>query len=146
MKIWEEAQDEIRKVRPDNEMARSILKMIKIRLKEVETKDRVKFTSLVVEDYYEIIKEGITALMAIDGYKTLSHEVLVGYLKKSFPQFSDSEIFLIDQLRQLRNKIAYKGFFVNPDFLIRNEKRIQEIIAKFLQFLENKLNKDIKPK
>jgi hypothetical protein len=121
-------------------MARAILKMIEVRMKELETKNRKEFASLVVEDYYEIIKEIITALMAVDGYKTLSHEVLIGYLKEFFPQFSDAEIILTDQLRQLRNKIAYKGFFVTPDFLERNEARIKKVVLRLVQILKEKLN------
>jgi len=120
-------------------MARAMLKMIETRMKALELKDREEFASLVVEDYYEILKEAITALMAVDGYKTLSHEVLIGYLKEFFPQFSEEEILLSDQLRQLRNKIAYKGFFVNPNFLERNEAKIKGIVLKAKKILEEKL-------
>jgi len=116
-----------------------MLKMIEIRMKALELKNRKEFASLIVEDYYEILKEAITALMAVDGYKTLSHEVLIGYLKEFFPQFSEEEILLSDQLRQLRNKIAYKGFFVNPNFLERNEAKIKGIVLKAKKILEEKL-------
>jgi len=85
MKPWRESQEEIRKVKPDKEMAKSMLKMIEVRIRELELKDRKEFSSLIVEDYYEIIKEAIAALMAVDGYKTLSHEVLIGYMKEFFP-------------------------------------------------------------
>jgi hypothetical protein len=138
MKLWKESE-KVRRVKPDKEMAKSILRMIKVRMKELETKDRKEFASLIVEDYYEIIKEAITALMAIDGYKTLSHEVLIGYLKEFFPQFSEAEIMLTDQIRQIRNKITYKGFFVTPDFLDRNEARIKRIVIKLIQILEEKI-------
>jgi hypothetical protein len=47
--------EEIRKVRPNKEIAKSIFKMIKIRLEELETKDRMKFPSIVVEDYFFIL-------------------------------------------------------------------------------------------
>jgi len=139
MRSWQESQEEVRKVRTDRELAASILKMIEIRMKALELKNKKKFTSLVVEDYYEIIKESITALMALDGYKTLSHEVLIAYLKEFYPQFSESEIMLADQLRQLRNKIAYKGFFVRPDYLERNETRIKEIALRIVGILKEKL-------
>lgn len=83
MKSWEELKGEVRKVSKDKEMARSIVKMVGIRrdaLKLLE--DRADFTSISVENYYEIIKEFITALMAVEGYKTLSHEALVVYLPR----------------------------------------------------------------
>jgi hypothetical protein len=140
LKLWKESQEEFRKVKPDKEMAKSILKMIEVRMKALELKDRKEFASLIVEDYYEIIKEAITALMAIDGYKTLSHEVLIGYLKEFFPQLSESEITLADQFRQLRNKITYKGFFVTPDFLERNEEKIKKVALKLVDILKQKLS------
>lgn len=140
MKYWNESQNEVRKVRSDREMARSLLKMIEVRMKALESMDRKEFSSLIVESYYEIIKEAITALMAIDGYKTLSHEVLIGYLKEFFPQFVDNEIVLADDLRKLRNNVAYKGFFVPPDFVARNEVRIKAIVTKLVGLLKEKLN------
>lgn len=108
-------------------------------MKALESLDRKEFSSLVVESYYEIIKEAITALMAIDGYKTLSHEVLIGYLKEFFPEFVDNEILFADELRKLRNNVAYKGFFVPADFVTRNESRIRAIVLKLLQILKEKL-------
>jgi hypothetical protein len=99
MRTWKESQGEVRRVRPDKEMARSMLKMIEVRMRMMESVSREDFASLVAEGYYEVIKETVTALMALDGYKTLSHEVLVGYLKEFFPQFSESEVLLVDRLR-----------------------------------------------
>ena len=140
MKPWNEARKEIRRVRPDKGMARAIQKMITVRLKALRSIDRQEYASLVAEDYYEVIKEAITALMAIDGYKTLSHEVLIAYLKEFHPNFSNAEIVLMDQLRVLRNRIAYKGFFITPDFLERNETRIEAVVLKIKRALEEKLN------
>jgi len=114
--------------------------MITVRLKALRSIDRREYASLVAEDYYEVIKEAITALMAIDGYKTLSHEVLIAYLKEFYPNFSNAEIVLMDQLRVLRNRIAYKGFFITPDFLERNETRIEAVVLKIKRALEEKLN------
>jgi len=113
--------------------------MIEVRMRALEFKDRKEFASLVVEDYYEITKEATTALMALDGYKTLSHEVLVGYLKEFYPQFSEAEILLIDQFRQLRNKIAYKGFFITHDFLERSEPRMKAVVSKIKSILEDRI-------
>ena len=136
MKSWKEAENDVNRIRPDKEMAKSLLKMMKIRLKATESLDKNRFTSIVVEGYYEVIKEGITALMAMDGYKTLSHEALVVYLKEFYKEFAEHETVFIDQLRQLRNKIVYKGFFVEKDYLDRNEKQIMEIVAKIRKLLE----------
>jgi hypothetical protein len=139
MRTWKESQGEVRRVRPDKEIARSMLKMIEVRMRMMESVSREDFASLVAEGYYEVIKETLTALMALDGYKTLSHEVLVGYLKEFFPQFSESEVLLVDRLRQLRNKISYMGFFVDPDYLERNEGRIKEVVGRLLSILRERL-------
>jgi len=124
---------------PDKEKVKSILNLAKSREHFISSVNIKEFSTIAAENYYEIIKEIITALMAVDGYKTLSHEVLVGYLDEFFPKFPESEILFIDQLRKLRNNIAYKGFFIAPDFLERNESRIKEIISKLKRTLENKL-------
>lgn len=139
MKLWKESQEEIFKVSPDKQMAKALLKMMDVRIKALALKDRKEFASLVVEDYYEIMKEGITALMAIDGYKTLSHEVLVGYMKEFFPEFTEADIFLMEQLRKLRNKIVYQGFFIQPDYLERTEERMSSIVSRIQRLLEHKL-------
>lgn len=141
MKLWGESQGKIRRVRPDKERAESILKMIDVRMKALELLDRKEFSSLVAEGYYEIVKEALTALMALDGYKTLSHEVLIGYLKEFFPEFTEHEVMLADRLRQVRNKIAYKGFFVAPEFIERNEKDIKELVVKLVNILRARLGK-----
>lgn len=140
MKPWSQSRQDVRKVKPDKEMARSILKMVEVRINalnlELDRKDQ--FASLIVEDYYEIAKEILTAFMAIDGYKTLSHEALIGYLKEFYPQFSESEILLADELRQLRNKISYSGFFITPDFVERRGEDIRRLIEKLLAILKDK--------
>lgn len=139
MKTWQEAQQEVNRIKPDKEMAKSLIKMMKKRLEASESLDSERFTSIVVEGYYEVIKEGITALMALDGCKTLSHEILVVYLKEFYKEFSEYEIRAIDQLRQLRNKIVYKGFFVQKDYLDRNERQIKGIITKLKATVQNKI-------
>lgn len=139
---WKESKEEVRKIKPDRQMASAIFRMIEVRMKALEElKGRPEFASLVVEDYYEIIKEALTALMAIDGYKTLSPEVLISYLKEFYPQFSDAEILLADNLRKTRNKIAYKGFFVPPDFVERNDEKMRELALKTITVLKEKLGK-----
>lgn len=141
MKSWNE-RNEVRAVKKDFEMAKSILKMIEIRSNAVEMLIKEEFVSLKLEGYYEVIKEAITALMAIDGYKTLSHEVLVGYLKEFYSEFSESDIMLIGQIRSLRNKVVYKGFFIDKDYLDRNEAKIKVIMEKLKSILNTKLSKN----
>ena len=137
---WDEHHEDVRKVSKDIELARSLLKMVEEREDAIKNIDPLKFTSIVIESYYEIIKEVITALMAMDGYKTLSHEILIGYLKHFYKEFSDYEINFIDNLRKLRNNINYRGFFVKSDYWQRNRDTIFQIVMK----LKNILKKELK--
>lgn len=133
MKEWIEIKNEIRTVAKNKEIAESLLKTVDIRLEALKVllkKDIIKFTSVITEGYYEIIKEMLTALMAIEGYKTASHEALITYLKKFYKNFDEYEIRFIDDLRKIRNKIDYKGFTVNPEYLKRNDLEIQNILSK----------------
>ena len=140
MKNWEELKGEIRKVSEDKEMARSILKMVATRRDALKLfEGKAEFTSISVEDYYEVIKELITGLMAVEGYKTLSHEALVAYLSHNHKEFSQAEIVLIDELRKLRNEIVYRGFFVEPAFVDRNKAKINVITEKLLRLVKTNL-------
>ncbi len=136
---WEEAKNNIIKTAIDKEKAKSLYLMLKERKEAVKFLDPLRFTSIIIEDYYEIIKECITALMSIDGLKTLSHEVLVAYLKKSYGEFSEHEILFIDEMRKLRNKINYDGLKVKPQYWELNKNNILKIIEKLDKILERGL-------
>ena len=60
-------------------------------------------------------------------------------MKEFYNEFPEYEINTIDNLRKLRNKIAYKGVFVKPDFILRNKPEIQGIITKLNGILARKL-------
>lgn len=139
MKDWEEVKDEVRKVAKDQETAQSLLKMMEVRSGSIKKLNPGEETSIIVDGYYEIIKEAITAVMAIDGYKTASHEALVIYLNKFYKEFDEYELNFIDELRKLRNKINYKGFFVNRNYLERNDLEIKHVIIKLKKLIEKKL-------
>src|SRR3989344_804970 len=111
MQLWDKNSLNVSKITPDKEKARSLLQIIKLREKDLKTKSE-EFTTLIVEGYYKIVKELITALMSIDGYRTVSHELLVGYLAECYRKFSSAEIMTIDQLRKIRNDIAYRGVMI----------------------------------
>jgi len=130
---------ELIKITPDKEKARNILKMISLIEERIKIQDKKKMAALIIADYYEVIKELITAVLLIDGYKTLSHKDLVDYLKEKYSEFNMNEITILDDLRILRNRIAYEGFFTEPSYLIRNESLFKMIIQKLKTLIERKL-------
>lgn len=128
------------KITPDKEKAKSILKMVDLIKERISIQDRHKMTALIISDYYEIIKELITAILLVDGYKTLSHKDLIEYLSINYKEFNNRDISILDDLRVLRNRVAYEGFFVESYYLDRNEKLFLNMIKK----LKDLINKKIK--
>lgn len=121
------------KIEPDLEKAKSLYKLATLRYSKIKSFDMENESSLVVEAYYEVCKEIITAILFADGYKTLSHKDLVEYMK---PHLSTDEVEILDELRKRRNKLVYYGVF-QPSFYVKKnsvyfEKIIQKISAVLL--------------
>ena len=102
----------------------------------------VKFSSNVTKEYYEVIRELISIILLLDGYKTAgegSHKKLIEYLKSNYTAFSGYEISLIDNLRVVRNKIAYDGFFVTNDYIQRRLSHYHDIIGRLKEIIKEKM-------
>jgi hypothetical protein len=128
------------KIEPNKEKAKSILKMVETTLAMIKTVDDSKFSSNVVKEYYEVIRELSSIVLLLDGYKTYgegSHRKLIEYIEKNYSELSEEEVRLIDDLRILRNKIAYDGFFVEKDYI----KRKIDVIIKILDKLKDIINR-----
>ena len=128
------------RIHPDKERARSLSKLARLRYEKVKTFKEENESSLIAEGYYEVSKELITAILFIDGYKTLSHKDLIEYLGLNYKSyFSDLDINLLDRLRKLRNGVVYYGIFVESSYIKRNNKFINELISKLFDVCEKKL-------
>ena len=127
------------RITSDKEKVRSILKMISLIEERIKIQDRKKMTALIITDYYEIIKELITAVLLIDGYKTLSHRDLIEYIKEKYLEFTRQEISILDSLRILRNRVSYEGFFIEISYLNRNESLFKLVINKLKEIISKKL-------
>jgi len=127
------------RISPDIERARNILKMVALIQERIKTQDRIVMSALIIADYYEVIKELITAILLIDGYKTLSHKDLIEYIREKYKEFTANEISILDDLRIMRNRVSYEGFFVEPSYLNRNESLFKLTIKKLKQIVEDKL-------
>jgi len=130
------------KVTPDDNKAKSILMMVETTLEMVKVIDIEKFSSNVTTEYYDIWRELISILLLLDGYKTYgegAHKKLIDYLKSNYDKFTEYEVTLIDDLRIIRNKIAYDGFFVEKNYVERKKKDILEIIDKLKDIIQQKM-------
>ncbi len=134
--------EELIRIKPNIDKARSILKMVETTLKMIKGIDKSKFPSNVIKEYYEIIRELASVILLLDGYKTMgegAHKRMIDYLKDNYNEFDSHEILLIDDLRIIRNKIAYDGFFVKENYIDRNLKNIHNIIERLKTIIDNKL-------
>ena len=130
------------KVTPDLEKAKSIIKMVETTLEMIKSLDAKKFTSNITKEYYEVIRELIGVVLLLEGFKTFgegAHKRLIKYLEENYQEFDQEEIDLIDNLRIIRNKIAYDGFFVEKDYIERRVKDILTIIGKLKDIINKKL-------
>lgn len=139
---WEEClKSDVHAVSKNAEIARGLLKLCEARLEVASLMDKKKHPALRAESYYEIIKELVTAMLALDGYKSYSHVCLVAYLKEfRSNEFSANELELVDMLRRIRNDLDYRGTFIGADFMERNEKSILTVITK----MKNMVEKEVK--
>jgi len=131
------------KITKNKEKAKSILKMVETTLEMIKTIDLKRFSSNIVKEYYEVLRELMSIILILDGYKTegeKAHKKLIEYLDTNYEQFTKYEISLLNDLRIKRNKIAYDGFFIKESYILRKEKDIQRLIDKLKRIIEKKLN------
>ncbi|MBU3906995.1 MAG: hypothetical protein KKA64_01960 [Nanoarchaeota archaeon] len=133
---------ELIKITSDIEKVKSILDTAELIESRIKIQDRNTFISLITSDYYEIIKELLTALLLIDGYKTLSHKDLVDYLEMYYKDFEKKEIRTIDSLRIYRNRVAYEGFKISQDYLANNELDFKQIIKRLKSLINKRLKEE----
>ncbi len=129
--------EEIFRIAKDKERAGDLLEMAKERMEIIKILPKDKPYKLI-EEYYEIIKEILTAIMYSDGYKTLSHKKLLDYFEQNY-KTEDSDMKLIDNLRKFRNDIVYYGKKISGDFLTNNEASIKKAISSLIKLAEKKI-------
>ena len=136
-------ENELIRTTPDKEKAKAILKMVETTLAMIENIDTDRFPSNITKEYYESIRELLSSVLLLDGYKTYgegAHKKQIEYLEKNYKDFKGHEISLIDELRLVRNKIAYDGFFVEKGYIKRKTKDIKTIVGKLRRIIKNKID------
>ncbi len=136
------------KIEPDRQKALSLLDTLSVRLGLIvlmKKTDVTKYASKITEEYYETALELITALMYLDGYKTRSdlpgaHKETIKYLQTTYREFTEKEIWVIDDFRERRNGIKYYGRHVAPEFVKMYENQIQQVIEKLRSVLKKRLD------
>lgn len=134
---WEECEEEyIRKVEVDIDKINSILKMCRVRLrvlKQIELDEET--ASVIADDYYEIIKELLTALLLLNGLKSNNHECLICFFKKNYPD-KEYETKKMYELKRIRNQIDYEGLFIEKEYIEKNKLEFEHIIELLRKEIE----------
>lgn len=130
------------KIQADLEKANAIKNMIFDRKDFIKKfKDKV-FTTIICENYYEVIKELSTALFLCKGIKFVgeyAHKELIEETIKLL-DLDGSFLVFLDDLRVRRNGSLYYGEQFEDIYLKNNEPKIVLVIDK----LENILEKELK--
>lgn len=125
---------EVKATTKDRLLCKSLISDAKRRFEYFDilvTKENAKF---VLENTYEAMREIADAILAIEGYKSYSHEASILFLsKRGF--INESEQNKFDQLRKIRNKSKYYGTDVDEidaKDSIALAKRIIEQLGRIL--------------
>lgn len=132
----------ISKIQSDVERAKSILNLLKERENIIKTLNPESFPTTILENYYEIVKEMITALMYITGFKTTgegAHIETIDFLK-NYKEFSEYELNILQELRTKRHGSQYYGKIPPPEFLAQNKITFKEVIEKLKLIISQRIN------
>jgi hypothetical protein len=129
------------KVQEDKNKAEAILETVDLTMQRICETTNPKYSSLVVKDYYESIRELMGALLLLDGYSLhgeSSHKLLIDYLfNKGI--FDATETQFVHEIRVLRHKVFYDGYAIDHAYLERNRKHIEKIISVLRRELQEKI-------
>ena len=123
---------------PDREKAKSLKKMSDEILRRVDDTDREEFPTQIVEDYYDVVHNLLEAIAISMGKKVKgrgAHAQLISLICDEFGIDKSSEEFL-QSLRKYRNRISYEGFFIDDNYLDRNEEKIRDMIEELERILD----------
>ncbi|MBU0498213.1 MAG: hypothetical protein KKC68_01180 [Candidatus Thermoplasmatota archaeon] len=136
---WDDCLDyKVKKVRENPEQAHALVTLAYRRLDSLKKRRKDEYPQLLIESYYEVIKEYITALLVYHGFKSYSHECLIAFLQAYYPDiFDESQLQFLDNLRKLRTDIQYRGRDVADDYLLRNQKTLETILTILGTIIKN---------
>lgn len=124
---WEECVKlkMVEKRTKDIELAKSLLKIAKERFNFFSSKP---FSIFVLEGIYESIMELCHAILALEGFKTLSHECAIEFLRGKY--IDDYEAEILHKLRKKRHGIKYYGKIISEETIKANLEKGKSLFLK----------------
>ena len=125
--------NEVKRVSKDPELAKSLIRDMNERIAKSLKLNVKEFAKIVFENLYDALREFSDALLALDGYKSYSHQASIAGLEEY--NFSEEFITKLDMFRYKRNGSKYYGKEISQedakdikDFYLRNAAKIDKII------------------
>jgi uncharacterized protein (UPF0332 family) len=125
---WQECEEKfIRNVSIDPSKIKSIITMAQSRLEFAKSiKVEENNVSFVFENYYEVIKELLIAVLLQKGLRSKNHQCLITYFAKEYDY--QAEVQLIKQMSFLRNRLNYYGEAIEYEYFIAKKEQFEKII------------------
>lgn len=89
-----------------------------------------KMCKIIFENSYEATREAADAVLAVNGYKSYSHEATIAFLSKE-KILEENSINILDSMRRKRNRMKYYGRKSSPE----EAKEALEFAKKILPVL-----------
>ena len=126
----------IRKVEVDLDRVESIRKTALLRLSRARgTKVDGENVSLIVEDYYEVIKELLVAYLLKSGMRSKNHQCLISYFTKENPDL-EKESILISQMSFFRNRLGYYGEMIPVKFYKEKKEDFERLVSILFELIK----------
>jgi len=130
-------EGKVKKASPDIELAKALIKDADSRRLKIKALDTKEFSKIIFENIYDALRNLIDSILAIDGYKSYSHEASISYLKKY--SFEDYTLEKIDNFRFQRNGSKYYGKDLEVDVVSDILIFYDLISPRLKKILEDKL-------
>ena len=130
----------------DVELAKSLKDDAMLRAEKVVKLPVKEFSKIIFENVYDALRELLDAVLALEGYKSYSHEASIAYLKKFGVE--DSLLAELDSFRYKRNSSKYYGKSLSGEdaeaimyFYDKQSVKIIKIIEQLCIKLNNRAKK-----
>lgn len=131
---------DIRKVSKDPSLAESLKKDCIKRAKKLITLNINDYEKIIFEGIYDCLREIADSILALEGYKSYSHEASISYLSKY--NFSYEFIAEFDSFRFKRNGSKYYGKPITK----QDTEQILNFYKKHINKLIKIINEKLKTK
>lgn len=107
------AENMVKCMSPDPHLGEALHADATSRLSDAKELDPARFSKIVFETCYDALRDLMDSLLAIDGFKSYSHQASIAYLSEY--RFDESDIYTLDHFRHIRNASKYYGRSIPPE-------------------------------